>query len=62
MPESDCATRVPGLLWVCLEKWQELPPRISHGILSAYHGPGPGSLALESAKQRAFAFWSSRSA
>jgi hypothetical protein len=61
MPENESSPRVPGLLWACLEHWQELPPRIKQGISSAYHGPGPGSNALESAKQRAFAFWSAAS-
>jgi hypothetical protein len=54
----ESAPRVPGLLWACFEHWQELPPRIKQGISSAYYGPGPGSAALETAKQRAFAYWS----
>ena len=56
-PHPECSRAVPGLMWACFEHWQALPPAIRQGIWAATRGPGPGSLQLQEAEQRAYAYW-----
>ena len=56
-PHPECSRTVPALMWACLEHWQGLPPRIRQGIWAATRTSGPGSLQVQDAEERAFAFW-----
>jgi hypothetical protein len=56
-PHPECSRTVPALMWACLEHWQGLPPPIRQGIWAATRTSGPGSLQLQNAEERAFAFW-----
>jgi hypothetical protein len=58
-PHPECSRTVPALMWACLEHWQGLPPPIRQGIWAATRTSGPGSLQLQNAEERAFAFWGS---
>jgi hypothetical protein len=56
-PHPECSRTVPSLMWACLEHWQGLPPPIRQGIWSAIRTSGQGSLQLQNAEERAFAYW-----
>jgi hypothetical protein len=56
-PHPACTVQVPSLIWACAEHWQGLPPEVRQGLWSAARESGPGSLALQSAEQRALSFW-----
>jgi hypothetical protein len=44
-------------MWSCFEHWQALPAVIRQGIWAASRSGGPGSLQVQNAEERAFAFW-----
>jgi hypothetical protein len=56
-PHPECARAIPALMWSCFEHWQALPPEIRQGIWAATRSSGPGSLQVQNAEERAFAFW-----
>jgi hypothetical protein len=56
-PHPECSRDVPALMWACFEHWQALPAPIRQGIWAATRASGAGSLELQNAEERAFAFW-----
>jgi hypothetical protein len=56
-PHPECGREVPSMMWACLAHWQALPPRVRQGIWAAGRSVGPGSLQLQEAEERAFAYW-----
>jgi hypothetical protein len=56
-PHPECSRTIPSLMWACLEHWQGLPPPIRQGIWAATRTSGQGSLQLQNAEERAFAYW-----
>lgn len=56
-PHPECGCAVPSLMWACSEHWQALPPQVRQGIWASGRTAGPGSLQLQEAEERAFAYW-----